>query len=163
MIVYKKLIYPFTYTRKFTRHPTTKFQKVSSLFKPKNQRHYARTEQKIISPLLIQRKNRAPLCAGKQKRPTNPHTTKRGVQSASRLVRIVHVCIGLCFFCMYFNSTASWVLYLNTAIFICPARMKKYFSLSTVEQFLIREKQTPPVSPMAPSLTFIIKCDIIYV
>ena len=48
-----------------------------------------------------QRKNRAPLCAEKQKRPTHPRTTKRGVQSASRLVRIVHVCIGICFFCMY--------------------------------------------------------------
>ena len=31
----------------------------------------------------------------KQKRPTHPRTTKRGVQSASRLVRIVHVCISL--------------------------------------------------------------------
>ena len=40
-------------------------------------------------------------------------------------------------------------------------RMKKLFSLSTVEQILIREKQTPPVSPMARSLTFIIKCDIL--
>ena len=65
LIVYKKLIYPFTYTREFTRHPTTKFQKVSSLFKPKNQRHYARAQQKIFIPLLIQGKNRVPLCAEK--------------------------------------------------------------------------------------------------
>ena len=68
LIVYKKLIYPFTYTRKFIRHPTTKFQKVSSLFKPKNQRHYARAQQKIFIPLLIQRKNRASLCADKTKK-----------------------------------------------------------------------------------------------
>ena len=54
-----------------------------------------RLSGKIFIPLLIQRKNRAPLCAEKQKRPTHPHTTKRGVQSASRLVRIVHVCISL--------------------------------------------------------------------
>lgn len=40
-----------------------------------------------------------------------------------------------------FYPTASWVLYLNTEFFICPVRMKKItFSLSTVEQFLIREK-----------------------
>ena len=71
------------------------FKKVSSLFKPKNKQLYAQAEQKIFIPLLIQRKNRAPLCAGKQKRPTHPRTTKRGVQSASQLVRIVHVCIGL--------------------------------------------------------------------
>ena len=30
-----------------------------------------------------------------KKRPTHPRTTKRGVQSASHLVRIVHVCISL--------------------------------------------------------------------
>ena len=30
-----------------------------------------------------------------KKRPTHPRTTKRGVQSASQLVRIVHVCISL--------------------------------------------------------------------
>ena len=54
-----------------------------------------RLSGKIFIPLLIQRKNRAPLCAEKQKRPTHPRTTKRGVQSASQLVRIVHVCISL--------------------------------------------------------------------
>ncbi len=30
-----------------------------------------------------------------KKRPTHPCTTKRGVQSASQLVRIAHVCISL--------------------------------------------------------------------
>ena len=54
-----------------------------------------RLSGKIFSPLLIQRKNWTPLCAEKQKRPTHPRTTKRGVQSASQLVRIVHVCISL--------------------------------------------------------------------
>ena len=54
-----------------------------------------RLSEKIFSPLLIQRKNWAPLCAEKQKRPTHPRTTKRGVQSASQPVRIVHVCISL--------------------------------------------------------------------
>ena len=78
---------------KATYNQTSK--KVSSLFKPKNKQLYAQAEQKIFIPLLIQRKNRAPLCAEKQKRPTHPRTTKRGVQSASRLVRIVHVCISL--------------------------------------------------------------------
>ena len=71
------------------------FKKVSSLFKPKNKQLYAQAEQKIFIPLLIQRKNRAPLCAEKQKRHTHPRTTKRRVQSASQLVRIVHVCISL--------------------------------------------------------------------
>ncbi len=90
-----------------------------------------------------------------KKRPTHPRTTKPGVQSASQLVRIVRVCIGLRFLCMYgFYPTASWVLYLNTEFFICPVRMKKYFSLSTVEQILIREKSTPPESPMAFGIDF---------
>ena len=64
-----------------------------------------------------------------KKRPTHPRTTKRGVQSASRLVRIVHVCISLWIapFVFRFYPTASWVLYLNTAFFICPVRMKKLF------------------------------------
>lgn len=129
LIVYKKLIYPFTYTWEFIKHPTTKFQRVSSLFKPKNKRLYARAQQKIFIPLLIQRKNQAPLCAEKQKRPTHPCTTKRGLQSASQPVRIVHVCISLELPLLYFNfyPTASWVLYLNTAFFICPVRMKNIF------------------------------------
>ena len=79
LIVYKKLIYPFTYTLEFTRHPTTKFQKISSLFKPKNKQLYAQTEQKIFIPLLIQRKNRAPLCAEKIKKTyTSTHNETRG-------------------------------------------------------------------------------------
>ena len=54
--------------------------------------------------------------------------TKKTYTSVSRNgLSVSHVCIGLCFFCMYFNSTASWVLYLNTAFFICPVRMKKLF------------------------------------
>jgi len=45
---------------------------------------------------------------------------------------------------LYFNfyPTASWVLYLNTEIFICQ-KIFACFSLSTVEQILIGEKQTP--------------------
>ena len=53
--------------------------KISSLFKPKNQRLYAQTEQKIFIPLLIQRKNWAPLCADKTKKTyASTHNETRG-------------------------------------------------------------------------------------
>jgi len=82
------------------------------------------------------------LYARENKKDLHIHAQRNGLS-------VSHVCIGLCFFCMYFYPTASWVLYLNTAFFICPVRIKKHFSLSTVEQILIREKQTPPEFPMA--------------
>ena len=62
---------------KATYNQTSK--KVSSLFKPKNKQLYAQAEQKIFIPLLIQRKNRAPLCAGKTKKTyTSTHNETRG-------------------------------------------------------------------------------------
>ena len=57
----------------------------------------------------------------RMKRKKDLHIRERNGLSVS------HVCIGLCFFCMYFYPTASRVLYLNTAFFICPVRMKKLF------------------------------------
>ena len=54
-----------------------------------------RLSEKIFIPLLIQRKNRAPLCAGKTKKTYTSTHNETGVQSASRPVRIVHVCISL--------------------------------------------------------------------
>ena len=143
LIVYKKLIYPFTYTWEFTRHPITKFQKASSLFKPENQRLYAQAEQKIFIPPLIQRKNWAPLCAEKQKRPTHPRTTKRGVQSASRLVRIVHVCISLWiapFVFRFLSHGLVGALSKHNVFYLSSQNEKIAFSLSTVEQILICEK-----------------------
>ena len=71
------------------------YNQISKSFFTNLKENIKRLSGKIFSPLLIQRKNRAPLCAEKQKRPTHPRTTKRGVQSASQPVRIVHVCISL--------------------------------------------------------------------
>ena len=132
MIVYKKLIYPSTYTWEFTRHPTTKFQKVFSLFKPKNQRHYARTEQKIFIPLLIQRKNRAPLCTEKQKKTyTSMHNETRGAVC----IPITSYCACMykslnCPFCMLiFIPQPHGCSILTQRFFICPVRIKKLFFL----------------------------------
>ena len=142
MIVYKKLICPFTYTWEFTRQPTTKLQKVSSLFKPKNKQLYAQAEQKIFIPLLIQRKNRAPLCASKTKKTyTSTHNETRGA-----------VCIPASSYCACMYKSLNCPFYIS--IFIPRPRgcsiltqknlfVKKIlhvFSLSTVEQILIHEK-----------------------
>ena len=54
-----------------------------------------RLSEKYLSLYLYKGKIGHLYAQAKQKRPTHPRTTKRGVQSASRLVRIVHVCIGL--------------------------------------------------------------------
>ena len=109
-----------------------------------------RLSEKIFSPLLIQRKNRTPLCAGKTKKTyTSTHNETRGAVCipASSYCTCMYRSSLFVYVCFY--PTASWVLYLNTEFFICPVRMKKYFSLSTLEQILIHEKSTPPESPMA--------------
>lgn len=54
-----------------------------------------RQNKKYLSLYLYKGKIGYLYAQAKQKRPTHPRTTKRGVQSASRSVRIVHVCISL--------------------------------------------------------------------
>ena len=54
-----------------------------------------RQNKKYLSLYLYKGKIGHLYAQAKQKRPTHPRTTKRGVQSASQLVRIVHVCISL--------------------------------------------------------------------
>ena len=98
-----------------------------------------RLSEKIFSPLLIQRKNWTPLCAGKTKKTyTSTHNKTRGAVCipASSYCTCMYRSSLFVYVCFY--PTASWVLYLNTAFFICPVRIKKHFSLSTVEQILIR-------------------------
>ena len=92
LIVYKKLIYPSTYIWEFTRHPTTAFQKVPSLVQGKISNGWV---EKYLALYLYKGKIGHLYAQTKQKRPTHPRTTKRGVQSASRSVRIVHVRISL--------------------------------------------------------------------
>ena len=92
LIVYKELIYPFTYTREFTRQPTTTFSKISSLVQGEILNGWA---EKHLALYLYKGKIGHLYAQENKKRPTHPRTTKRGVQSASRSVRIVHVCISL--------------------------------------------------------------------
>jgi len=121
LIVYKKLIYPFTYTWEFTRHLTTTFQKFLHFSSRKINDSMRRQNKKYLSLYLYKGKIGHLYAQTKQKRPMHPRTTKPGVQSASRSVRIVHVCISLWIapFVFQIYATASWVLYLNTENFIC--------------------------------------------
>ena len=73
-----------------------------------------------------------------KKRPTHPRTTKRGMQSASQSVRIVHVCIGLRFLCMYVFIPRPRGCYILTQKYLFVKKFLHVFSLSTVDQKMRR-------------------------